>query len=391
MRGSRSLEWLVSAVMGNLQAGTLTIVLDGRERRYVGASAGPEARIELLDPRGVLRMLTGGSVGFAEGYMDGMWTTPDLDALLDLGVANAAAWKSLDLFGPLRPLRRLFHARRDNDVAGARRNIGYHYDLGNEFYGLWLDDTMTYSCALFEGDDASGLQAAQRRKWDAVLELIQPGPRDRLLEIGCGWGGFATYAAEQAGCRVTGLTLSEEQAAWARDRVLERGLEDKVEVVLRDYRHEHDAYQGIVSIEMFEAVGERWWPVFFGRLKELLEPGRRAALQVITIADDKFEEYRRSPDFAQRYIFPGGMLPSPLRFSQAAQAAGLAVGKPRFFGHDYARTLSEWAQRFEAALPDVRRLGFDERFIRMWRYYLAYCRAGFMSGDIDVMQVGLDA
>jgi cyclopropane-fatty-acyl-phospholipid synthase len=295
----------------------------------------------------------------------------------------------LEAHGPLRPLRRLGHALRDNSISGAKRNIEYHYDLGNDFYRLWLDDTMTYSSACF-CDEAADLEAAQRRKWDRVLELIQPSRGDRILEIGCGWGGFAIHAATEAGCKVTGLTLSEEQAALARERVREHGLEGWVDVRLQDYRREAGTYDGVASIEMFEAVGERWWPTFFGKLKALLEPGRRAGLQVITIADESFEAYRRTPDFTQRYIFPGGMLPSPSRFDAAASDAGLAVGERRSFGADYARTLSEWARRFERALPEVRALGFDERFVRMWRYYLAYCRAGFAGGNIDVMQVGLE-
>ncbi len=198
------------------------------------------------------------------------------------------------------------------------------------------------------------------------------------------------HAAEQAGCRVTGLTLSREQAELARRRVEERGLADRVRICERDYRQERGSYDGIASIEMFEAVGERWWPVYFDRVKELLRPGARAALQVITIGDEHFERYRRRPDFTQRYIFPGGMLPSPGRFAAVARDAGLTVKEPRFFGHDYARTLRAWAARFERALPEVRRLGFDETFIRMWRYYLSYCRAGFAAGRIDVMQVGLE-
>jgi cyclopropane-fatty-acyl-phospholipid synthase len=381
----------VMAVLSRLRSGTLSVTLpDGSERVFSGEESGPVAAIEILDPRVARRVALGGSVAFAECYMDGSWNTPDLDALLDLGVANMPAYARADRVSPLRPLRRLRHAGRDNDLAGARRNIEYHYDLGNEFYELWLDETMTYSAACFD-DGETQLAQAQRRKWDHVLELLQPGRGDRILEIGCGWGGFAVYAATQAGCRVTGLTLSREQAAAARAHVTEHGLEDRVEICLKDYREETGTYRGIASIEMFEAVGEKWWPTFFGSVKGLLEAGRPAALQVITIPDERFEDYRRRPDFIQRYIFPGGMLPSPERFTAAAQAAGLSADEPRFFGRDYARTLAGWAERFEAALPGVRGLGFDERFVRMWRYYLAYCRAGFEAGLIDVMQVRLTA
>jgi cyclopropane-fatty-acyl-phospholipid synthase len=284
---------------------------------------------------------------------------------------------------------------RDNDPdGGSKRNVAYHYDLGNDFYELWLDDTMTYSAAFT--DDASvpasdaDLERAQRRKWDRILDLIQPGPQDHILEIGCGWGGFAIHAAQDAGCRVTGITLSEQQLEMARERVAAAGLEGRVDLRLQDYREVPGTFTGIASIEMFEAVGERWWRPFFRRTRELLEPGRAAAMQVITIAEDRFEGYRRRPDFMQRYVFPGGMLPSPERFREAAEVGGLSVREPSFFGMDYARTLTAWSERFERALPEVRALGFDDRFVRMWRYYLAYCRTGFEHGTIDVMQVRLD-
>jgi cyclopropane-fatty-acyl-phospholipid synthase len=231
----------------------------------------------------------------------------------------------------------------------------------------------------------------RRNRGPPLLDLLQPVPKDRILEIGCGWGGFAVHAAKQAGCRVTGITLSEEQHAWATQAVAEAGLEDRVDIRLQDYRAVPETYTGIASIEMFEAVGERWWPVFFQRVRDLLTPGGVAALQTITIDEAHFDDYRRKPDFIQRYIFPGGMLPSPESFRVAAQACGLGVADEFRFGESYAKTLAEWRTRFEAAVPRVLELGFDERFVRMWRYYLAYCRAGFDAGTIDVMQVRLEA
>ena len=273
---------------------------------------------------------------------------------------------------------------------GSKRNIAAHYDFGNDFYELWLDDTMTYSSAfLVEARPMTPeqLECAQRRKWDRMLDLIQPARGDHVLEVGCGWGGFAIHAASEAGCRSPGSRSPKSRPRATRVR--EAGLEGPVDIRLQDYRDVDGTFDGIASIEMFEAVGEKWWPVFFGRMKELLHPVApqrcRPSPSMTTLRG-----LPHNPDFIQRYIFPGGMLPSPERFRSAARPAGLAVSEPHFFGHELRATLAAWAERFEAALPDVRELGFDERFIRMWRYYLAYCRAGFSAGTIDVMQVRLD-
>jgi cyclopropane-fatty-acyl-phospholipid synthase len=386
-------ELAAHAVLRRLRAGEIEIADPrGNVRRFAGPEPGPSAQVTVHDTHAARRIITRGGLGLAEGYMAGEWDTPDLDAVLDLGLANIRS-EAIRARGPAvaaaSAATRLVHRLRDNTPGGAKRNIAYHYDLGNDFYELWLDDTMTYSCAAFDSE-AEPLECAQRRKWDRLLELIQPTRRDHVLEIGCGWGGFAIHAAKQAGCRVTGITLSEEQAALARERVLREGLEGKVDIRLQDYRDVPETYSAIASIEMFEAVGERWWPVFFGRMRDLLERGGAAAVQTITIASERFDHYRAHPDFIQRYVFPGGMLPSPERFEASALSAGLAVGEPSFFGGDYARTLKRWAERFETVLPSVRELGFDEHFIRMWRYYLAYCRAGFLASSIDVMQVRLE-
>ena len=389
-------EAVLAVTLRRLRAGEVVVhTPEGRRHRFVGAAPGPVAELRLRDHSVARRTLFHAGIGLAEGYMDGSWDTPDLDAVLDLGRVNLSlGWPSRVQSMP-RPVQRLRHALRDNDArGGARRNISYHYDLGNDFYKLWLDDTMTYSSACVDDVPTpltgERLELAQRRKWDRILELVQPGARDHLLEIGCGWGGFAIHAAREAGCRVTGITLSEAQAELARSRVREQGLEDRIDIRLEDYRHVPGTFSAITSIEMFEAVGEKWWPVFFARLRELLRPGGAAGIQVITLADDLFGHYRRHPDFIQRYIFPGGMLPSPERFLAAAEAAALRAGEPRFFGNDYERTLAAWSQRFEAALPQVRELGFDERFIRMWRYYYAYCRTCFRQGATNVMQVRLE-
>ncbi len=391
-------ECAVRLLLGKIGAGQLTLVdPGGNETVYAGSVPGPSAIVELRHPRAARRILTGGAIGFAEGYMGGEWDSPDLATVLDLGVANF--YKSdIDRFPtPLRPAQRLYHRLRANTRRGSKRNIAAHYDLGNDFYELWLDDTMTYSCAVFgEGLDLGAgvpsvsLRDAQQAKWDRLLDLLQPSSRDHLLEIGCGWGGFAIHAAREAGCRITGITLSEQQRDWAARRVAEEGLDGRVDIRLQDYRDVPGTFSGIASIEMFEAVGERHWPRFFRRVRELTAESGRAALQTITIEDRRFEDYRSKPDFTQRYIFPGGMLPSPERFSTAAKAEGLRVGEPHFFGQSYACTLERWLEQFDSVRDKVTTLGFDERFIRMWRYYLAYCRAGFRAGNVDVMQVVLD-
>jgi len=382
----------LEAVLSRMPVGELELAYpDGTASVFRGASPGPSARVTVNRPGAARRVLLGGSIGMAEGYLEGDWDTPDLAAVLDLGLANVQRANTRTP-APLLPVHRAWHRLRENTPAGARRNIAYHYDLGNDFYELWLDETMTYSSALYcdpADPHCPDLHAAQRAKWDRLLELLQPGRGDHLLEIGCGWGGFAIHAAREAGCRVTGVTISERQHAYAAERVARAGLEDRVDIRLQDYRTIPEVFSGIVSIEMFEAVGEQYWPVYFRRVRELLAAGGHAAIQTITIAEDRFEEYRSRPDFIQRYIFPGGMLPSPERFARAAQDVGLAVGEPLFFGQSYARTLEHWLERFESARDQVLDLGFDERFIRLWRYYLAYCRAGFLSGNVDVMQVRL--
>jgi len=381
-------EHLVTAALAHgLRRGELTIVgRDGAARVFSGGRPGPRATVVLREPYAARRVITGGSIGLAEGYMSGSWDTPDLSAVLSLGIANMDPEPTAPTL--LTPFAKAWHRLRDNDPAGSRRNICHHYDVGNDFYRLWLDETMAYSCALHASPDES-IATAHVRTWNRLLDLLQPTASDHLLEIGCGWGGFAIHAAKESGCRVTAVTLSEQQRDWASTAVRAEGLEGNVDIRLQDYRHIPEQFSAIASIEMFEAVGQRWWPTFFSRLRSLLQSGGRAALQTITIDEDRFDDYRRNPDFIQRYIFPGGMLPSPARFEAAASSAGFAVDPPHFFGHSYVRTLDQWSARFESAVPDVHALGFDDRFIRMWRYYLAYCRAGFDAGTIDVMQVRL--
>lgn len=376
--------------LDHISAGELTLLWpDGRRFVFQGEADGPVASVRVSDPRCVRRAVFGGSVGLAEGYMAAEWDTPDLTSVLEFAARNIDArerggWVS----SPLTPVNRVLHALRDNTREGSKRNIEHHYDLGNDFYALWLDPDMTYSCGIFDGTSCD-LAEAQRRKWDRLLSLLHVRPGESILEIGCGWGGFAIHAAKTTGARITGITISDEQHDWALRRVAEEGLTDRVEIRLQDYRDVTERFDHVASIEMFEAVGERHWPAFFGAVRDRLAEGGRAALQTITIADERFEHYRDTPDFIQRYIFPGGMLPGPAVFERAARAAGLAVEAPFFFGRDYAMTLHTWEERFADVVQQVRALGFDERFERMWRFYLSYCQAGFRLGSIDVMQVAL--
>jgi len=381
---------IADALFSRITSGTLTVTLpDGEQTTYRGSGSGPVAAMRVHRYRFFRRFIVGGAVGFAESYLEGDWDTEDLVAVIELGACNQASL-SRTLEGGVwaRALNRALHLLRRNSRRGARRNIAAHYDLGNDFYRLWLDATMTYSAGLFDhpGDD---LGAAQARKYARMAELADLRPEHRVLEIGCGWGGFGLWAAGEIGCRVTAVTISREQYDCARRRVAEAGLADRVDLRLQDYRDVAGRYDRIVSIEMLEAVGERYWPVFFETLRERLAPGGRAALQVITIDDAEFAAYRDRVDFIQRYIFPGGMLPAPSVLSTLAAHAGLEWTTDADRGIDYAHTLAHWRARFEQAWPRVSALGFDGRFRRLWRYYLAYCEAGFRTGRIGLMQMAL--
>lgn len=370
--------------------GSLHVALwDGRKLRFSGGKPGPSASLIIHNPRVARRFLLGGQVAFAEAYMDGDWDTPDLAALLEFFLVNHdTVARHYDGGVFMRAVRQLWHWRRDNTRRGSRRNIAQHYDLGNAFYERWLDPTMTYSSAVF-GAGAEDLSEAQRNKYRLIAEKLAITPGSHVLEIGCGWGGFATHIAREHDCRVTAITISKAQHEYAAARVQREGLGEKVQVRLADYRDIDQRFDRIASIEMFEAVGERHWPVFFGKLRDCLTEGGRASLQVITIADSFFDSYRRGVDFIQRYIFPGGMLPSPSALAAQARRAGLAIARQDFFAADYARTLAAWNQRFQAAWPELAPMGFDRRFKRMWEFYLAYCEAGFRRRSIDVTQVAL--
>ena len=390
-----SMPTLMKNVLGPLnriETGELTVVLpDGSALRYVGTMPGPSARIDIKTKRVFSRLVLRGEIGFAEAYLDGDWDTNDLQSLLDLILANSSR-----LRGGLHTARfggafeKIRHWYRSNSKGQARKNIAYHYDLGNGFYRLWLDKSMTYSSGLFSGE-GMGLAASQARKYEAIADGIGADENKHILEIGCGWGGFAEHIAKTRGTRLTGLTISQEQYDFAKKRMFEAGLNDKVEIVMRDYRDETRQFDGIASIEMFEAVGEKHWPTYFDTLRNRLKPGAIASVQTITIADDRFERYRHQVDFIQKYIFPGGMLPSPRVFSAQAAQAGLAISEELAFGQSYSKTLRIWAAQFNAAWPAIHDMGFDTRFRRMWNYYLAACAASFRYETTDVVQFTMAA
>ncbi|MDA8444616.1 SAM-dependent methyltransferase [Paracidovorax valerianellae] len=382
---SRPLERILRRLLTNVSCGTLTVELPGGERAEGrGAEPGPHGTIVLHRWKPLWRLAVGGDLGLAESYRQGEWSSPDLAALLELGVRNEAGWgRALQASLPARLVARLFHLRRANTRRGSRQNIAFHYDMGNDFYTQWLDPDMLYSSAIYATGQES-LEQAQQAKLARIATLLSPKAGERVLEIGCGWGALAIALARDTGADVTGLTLSSEQLRHARQRVQEESLTERVDLRLQDYRDVDGQFDHIVSIEMLEAVGERYWPAYFETLKERLRPGGRAVVQVITIADEHFEQYRSTTDFIQRYIFPGGMLPSPSRLRDAMAQAGLALQAAETFGPSYATTLAEWRHRFLSAWPSIEPLGFDAPFRRLWEYYLCYCEAGFSTGRVDV-------
>lgn len=386
----------VLKLLDRVEHGALMVVFPDGQRACFG-HGGPTADIHLANWKVFGAALTSGDIGFAETYADGAWASTDRARLLQFFVRNRAAVERViygSFWGSLG--YRIKHLLNRNSKPQAKKNIAAHYDLGNAFYSLWLDPSMTYSSALFERGESAGahlpaaaaeLQAAQRAKYARVLDELRLERGARVLEIGCGWGGFAETAA-LAGARPTGLTLSPAQLEYAQQRLERQRL--VADLRLQDYRDERGQYDGIASIEMFEAVGEPYWPLYFATLNRCLKPGARACVQTIVIADELFERYRTGTDFIQQYIFPGGMLPSPQVFRVQAQRAGLKVVAELPFGRDYARTLATWRARFMDRLDAVRALGFDERFIRLWEFYLAYSEAAFAEGNTDVVQYTLE-
>ena len=381
----------VFRLLKGLSVGTLDLQFpDGSQVRF-GDGAEPRAAMRLNDWHVCSAALKSGDIGFAESWIDGSWTSPDLVALLTLFIANREAVEKM-VYGTWwgRLAYRVKHLLNRNSRQGSKKNIHAHYDLGNAFYAQWLDETMNYSSALFEGDANRPMPEAQAAKVRRALRECAVQPGQRLLELGCGWGALAETAAVEFGARVTGVTLSTEQLNWAQDRLQRAGVAHKAELRLQDYRDIDDgAYDAIASIEMFEAVGREYWDSFFATVHAKLKPGGQACIQTITIRDDLFERYVKSTDFIQQYIFPGGLLPSSTAFKLQAQKAGLEVVNELAFGADYAETLRRWRVQFLKQDGPVRQLGFDTRFMRIWEFYLAYCEAAFATGNTNVVQFTL--
>jgi len=378
-------------LMQRLSHGTLTVHLPGGTLLRFGNGDLPSAAITLRNWNVCSASLKSGDIGFAETYIAGDWTTPSLTDLLKVFISNRQHVEDM-IYGSWagRLLYRVKHLLNRNSKANSRKNIHAHYDLGNAFYELWLDGTMNYSSALFEGDLSKPMREAQNAKVRRALRMSGVKPGDRVLEIGCGWGALAEMATTEFGASVTGVTLSTEQLAFANRRMAANGMGSKTDLRLQDYRDVSDApFDVICSIEMVEAVGREYWPQYFQAVARLLKPGGRACVQSIVIDDALFERYIGSTDFIQQYIFPGGCLPCPREFRREAQAAGLEVIDEFAFGPDYAETLRRWRDQFLAQRQQVLQLGFDERFIRIWEFYLAYCEAAFEKSNIDVVQYTL--
>jgi len=373
-----------------MEYGSVEVTIPGgRVITYKAPKAGPHGVATLHNWGIIRRVMTGGSLGAAESYIEGERDSPEVTNFLQLFLANTGGagadgfFKRNMLINMVTSLR---HWMNRNSKRGSKRNISAHYDLGNEFYTQWLDPSMTYSSGIFR-DGANSLEESQEAKYRSLCERTDIQKQHHVLEIGCGWGGFAEYAAKNIGCKVTCLTISQEQFDYAEARIEKAGLSHLVDIKFQDYRDETGLYDRIASIEMFEAVGEQFWPSYFERVRDCLKPGGKAGVQIITIAEADFEEYRRTPDFIQKYIFPGGMLPTQEILADFGKRFDLRQVSSRAFGYDYAATLEEWRHRFWASWPTIKPLGFDERFKRMWEFYFHYCEAGFKADTIDVRQI----
>jgi len=378
----------VFAIASKLNKGRIDFKLpDGRIFRAQGENPGQAVELIVHNTDCFARLIREGDLGFSDAYLEGWWSTSDLQVFMDVLLEdNDDVFDGFPGMGLVRFYERMRHWMNQNSRAQAKKNISYHYDLGNEFYAKWLDETMTYSSAIFETGQED-MSKAQIAKYASMVDRMGVKPGDHVLEIGCGWGGFAEYAAGQRGLKVTGLTISQEQHDYAVKRLEKAGLSDMVDIKLQDYRDEQGVYDGIASIEMFEAVGEKFWPTYFDTVRERLKPGAQATLQIITISESRFATYRKGVDFIQKHIFPGGMLPSRTALFEQISKAGLRRVNSIEFGQSYSQTLRRWSEVFNAKWDEISAMGFDERFHRMWNYYLASCAAAFQSGNCDVTQI----
>lgn len=382
---------LFYSLIKRLDRGSLTFTSpEGHTSLFRGAHAGPHADLRITDWSVASDAIKAAEIGVAENYRDGRMFTSDLTSFLMLCVENEKALEAVFYGKPLVALLfRIKHLLRANTRAQAKKNISAHYDMSNAFYQLWLDETMSYSSAVFNGNPAQSMVAAQEAKYQRILDVLKPQPGETILEIGCGWGGFAEYAAKSCAVKVTGITLSTAQLAFAEKRIADAELQHLVDLKLIDYRDVEGQFDYVVSIEMFEAVGERYWATYFKTVRDRLKPDGRAVIQSITIAEEVFARYRETSDFIREYIFPGGMLAPIPRFIADAKKQGLVAGEPYCFGLDYAETLKWWLQRVNARASEIKPMGFDEKFLQIWRFYLCYCEAGFRTGRTDVMQIEL--
>jgi cyclopropane-fatty-acyl-phospholipid synthase len=386
-------RWLLDRVAGRLRLGTLRVRFpDGSLRTYAGRLPGPEAEVEVHDERVIRRLLTTGAIGLADGWIAGELDSPDLASVIELGALHLEREHRPRIPGPLdRAGRAAWRAiGRPGAPRGPLRTTVEHYDLGNAFFRAWLDASMTYSSAVF-AREAMTLEEAQQEKYRRIAAAAGLREGMRVLEVGSGWGGFAVFAAGELGCTVTTVTVSGEQAAWVGKLVAERGLGDRVEVRLEDFSRTPGTYDAIVSIEMIESIPRARWIEYFRALSERLRPGGRIGLQAITVGDRHWASSDANPDFIRSYVFPGGQVPSPAVLRSDAAAAGLRITARQGYGSSYALTLAEWRRRFDSAWPEIAGRGFDERFKRMWQYYLSYCEGGFRAGRTDVSQVVLEA
>ena len=377
-------------MLNNLNIGEINVTFpDGEIKSFKGEKLGPIADVTFLTEKSIKDSILGGSLGFCEAYIDGKIKSNNIGKLIEIGGHEESGLNTLGKgYFFFKLLNKVFHLINNNTINGSKRNISAHYDLGNNFYELWLDKSMTYSSAYFNSNKDS-LFEAQQNKYKKISKIANLEKRSKVLEIGCGWGGFAEFAAKNYNSLVTAITISKEQFEFTKKRIEKNELNKSIDVKLIDYRKIKGSFDRIISIEMIEAVGEKYWPIYFNQIKKLLKPNGNAAIQVITIDDKYFDNYKKFPDFIQKYIFPGGMLPSISALEKPIQQSGLKIDKIDSFGKDYASTLSIWSKQFNGAWPKMSKLGFDNRFQRMWNLYFSYCEGGFKSGSIDVKQIKL--